>query len=137
LRLSGKPFIQNFTWQPERGTRFHVLSKDDGQVVTTCKSDAFFVFHHVNAFEQEDEIVVDLVAYPDAMIIDAMYLDKLRSGADVSTGHLRRYRLRLASGNTTYETPDAGDAGVAADQLSRVQRQPLSPRLWHRQPVAA
>jgi carotenoid cleavage dioxygenase-like enzyme len=104
LRLSGKPFIQNFTWQPERGTHFHVLNKDDGQVVATCESDAFFTFHHVNAFEQGDEIVVDLVAYPNAAIINALYLDKLRSGADVSTGHLRRYRLRLATGDTTYET---------------------------------
>jgi carotenoid cleavage dioxygenase-like enzyme len=104
LRLSGKPFIQNFSWQPERGTRFHVLSKDDGQVVATCESDACFAFHHVNAFEQGEEIVIDLIAYPDATIIDALYLDKLRRGADVSTGHLRRYRLRLASGDTTYET---------------------------------
>jgi carotenoid cleavage dioxygenase-like enzyme len=33
LRLRGKPFIENFQWQPERGTRFRVIRKDDGQVV--------------------------------------------------------------------------------------------------------
>jgi carotenoid cleavage dioxygenase-like enzyme len=85
LRLRGKPFIQNFAWQPERGTCFHVLSKDDGQAVATCESDAFFAFHHVHAFEQGDEIVVDLVTYPGVTLIDELYLDKLRSGADVST----------------------------------------------------
>lgn len=104
LRLSGRPFIENFTWQPGRGTRFRVIRKDDGQVVATCESDACFVFHHVNAFEQEGEIVLDLVAYADPAIIDALYLDKLRSGVDVPTGQLRRYHLRLASGGTTYET---------------------------------
>jgi carotenoid cleavage dioxygenase-like enzyme len=98
LLLSGKPFIENLTWQPERGTRFWVISKDDGQVVTTCESDAFFAFHHVNAFEQGDEVVVDLVAYPDPAIIDALYLDRLRGGVDLPIGHLRRYRLRLAGG---------------------------------------
>jgi carotenoid cleavage dioxygenase-like enzyme len=103
LLLRGTPFIETFRWQPGRGTRFRVIKKDDGQVVATCESDAFFAFHHVNAFEQEGEVVVDLVAYPDPAIIDALYLDKLRSGVDTPTGHLRRYRLRLTSGDTRYE----------------------------------
>jgi carotenoid cleavage dioxygenase-like enzyme len=105
LRLSGKPFIENFQWQPQRGTRFRVISKDDGHVVATCESEAFFAFHHVNAFEQGDDIVVDLIAYPDATIIDALYLDKLRRGrADLATGQLRRYCLRLTGGDSAYET---------------------------------
>jgi hypothetical protein len=38
LRLSGKPCIANFTWQPGCGTRFRGIRKGDGQIVTTCES---------------------------------------------------------------------------------------------------
>ena len=104
LWLRSKPFIENFRWQPERGTRFRVIRKDDGQVVATCDSEPCFAFHHVNAFEQGDEIVVDLVAYPDPAIIDALYLDRLRHGTDLPGGELRRYRLRLTGGTAPSET---------------------------------
>ena len=37
-------------------------------------------FHHVNAFEDGGNIVVDLIAYRDAGIIDQLYLARLRAG---------------------------------------------------------
>ena len=50
ILLSGKPFIENFIWKPERGARFLVMSKGDGNIVGTYESEAFFAFHHINAF---------------------------------------------------------------------------------------
>lgn len=99
LLLRGKPFIENFEWQPERGTRFRILRKRDGAEVATCRADPAFGFHHVNAFEQGNEVVCDVVTYPDASIVDDLYLDRLRSDAPTpGTGHLRRYRLPLDGG---------------------------------------
>jgi hypothetical protein len=49
LRMSGKPFIRNYRWKPERGIVFHVVAKDTGEIVRTGKTDATFAFHHVNA----------------------------------------------------------------------------------------
>ena len=66
LRLSGKPFIQNYRWEAERGLVFHVVEKDTGRLVRTAKADASFAFHHVNAFADGDGLAVDVVAYPDA-----------------------------------------------------------------------
>jgi carotenoid cleavage dioxygenase-like enzyme len=43
--------------------RFHIVEKETGQVVRTARSRAVFAFHHVNAFEEGDEIVVDIVAF--------------------------------------------------------------------------
>ncbi|MFB6099341.1 MAG: carotenoid oxygenase family protein [Salinibacter sp.] len=100
LLLRGKPFIENFEWTPERGTRFRVLRKSDGEEVATCTADAAFGFHHVNAFERGDEVVCDVVTYPDASIIDALSLDRLRSDDPTpGTGHLRRYQLPLTGGS--------------------------------------
>jgi len=99
LLLRGEPFIKNFEWEPERGTRFRVLRKSDGAEVATGRAEPAFGFHHVNAFERDGEIVCDIVTYPDASVIDDLYLDRLRSDDPTpGTGHLRRYRLPLDGG---------------------------------------
>ena len=103
LKLSGKPFIRNYRWEPERGVRLHVVDKETGAVVRTARTDPFFAFHHVNAFEEEDAIIVDLVTYPDPRVIDQLYLARLRSGEPVSaTGTLARLRID-SSGSVTNE----------------------------------
>jgi len=102
LLLRGKPFIENFEWQPERGTRFRILRKSDGEEVATCTAEAAFGFHHVNAFERDGEVVCDIVTYPDASVIDDLYLDRLRSDEPTpGTGHLRRYQLPLHGGSAS------------------------------------
>jgi carotenoid cleavage dioxygenase-like enzyme len=98
LLLSGEPFIRNYRWAPERGLRFHAFEKDGGRLVKSWVADPAFAFHHVNAFEDDGNIVVDFVAYPDAEIIDELYLAPLRAGAPIhATGVLTRYVLPLES----------------------------------------
>ncbi|MBI1828008.1 MAG: carotenoid oxygenase family protein [Thaumarchaeota archaeon] len=105
LLLSGKPFIENFSWKPDRGTRFIVIHRQNGNLVGTYKSDAFFAFHHVNSFEKEGELFVDIVAYPDSSIINALYLDMLRGQRTGITpvSQLRRYRISLQGGSVEYD----------------------------------
>jgi beta,beta-carotene 9',10'-dioxygenase len=96
LLLSGAPFIRNYRWKPERGLRFHIVEKETGRRVATAASEAAFAFHHVNAFEQDGELVLDLVTYPDPGIIDQLYLSRLRTGAPVkAVGLLWRYFMPL------------------------------------------
>ncbi len=96
MLLSGEPFIKNYRWTPERGLRFHVFEKDSGRRVTSAQADPVFAFHHVNAFEDGDTLVVDFVAYQDATIIDQLYLARLRAGEPVdATGLLTRYVVPL------------------------------------------
>lgn len=97
LLLSGKPFIENFSWKPNRGTRFIVINRKNGNLVGTYKSEPFFAFHHVNAFEKEGEIIVDVVAYADSSIINALYLDVLRGerAGVIPLSQLIRYRISL------------------------------------------
>lgn len=79
LAFSGRPFIENYRWRPEDGTRWLVVDRRDGSVRARAQGPACFGFHHVNAFEQGDELVVDVCTYDDASIIDALYLDRLRA----------------------------------------------------------
>ncbi|MDP9067971.1 MAG: carotenoid oxygenase family protein [Actinomycetota bacterium] len=95
LLLSGRPFIENYRWKPDRGTRFHVVDRRTGELHRTVVAPPFFAFHHVNAFEQEGEVVVDIVAFDDASVIDDLYLAPLRGEEpfEHALPQLRRYRL--------------------------------------------
>jgi beta,beta-carotene 9',10'-dioxygenase len=110
LMLSGKPYIENYQWKPEQGTRFLVISKESGEVVHSAKSESFFAFHHVNAFEQDDEIVVDLIAYTDSSVIQSLYLEPLLHHPEqvIAAGELRRYHIPLNNAIATYKviTPE-------------------------------
>jgi beta,beta-carotene 9',10'-dioxygenase len=105
MLLSGKPFIENYHWKPERGTHFLLLDKQDGSLVGRYKSEPFFSFHHVNAFERDDEVIVDLSAYPDPTIIQDFYLENLIGPKSrvISDGQLRRYRIPLSGTISGYD----------------------------------
>jgi carotenoid cleavage dioxygenase-like enzyme len=99
LLLSGKPFIENFRWNPDRPARFMLFRRSDGKLVSEAEAPAFFAFHHVNAFEADGEVVVDICAYDDASVIRALYLDVLRSERPTgSASQLRRYHVPVGGG---------------------------------------
>jgi beta,beta-carotene 9',10'-dioxygenase len=104
FKFGGRPFIRNYRWEPDRGLRFRVVDKESGHVARTAQSRAVFGFHHVNAFEEGDDVVVDIVAYPDSGVIDQLCLERLRSGEPVTaTGKLTRFRIG-SSGDAPDET---------------------------------
>jgi carotenoid cleavage dioxygenase-like enzyme len=93
-----EPYIRNFRWDGSQPTRLHVVSLETGRVKATLETDPFFTFHHVNAYEDgDDRIVVDLLAYDDPSVIDALYLKTLRSGKlkNVPAAKMRRLTLDL------------------------------------------
>jgi beta,beta-carotene 9',10'-dioxygenase len=107
LIVSGKPFIENFRWKPERGTKFTIVSRSKRKIVGSYITDPFFAFHHVNAFEIDDKIVLDIITYQNDDIIRSLYLDVLRGNIrykkDIPTSELRRYEIRLNSSSIEYE----------------------------------
>jgi carotenoid cleavage dioxygenase-like enzyme len=105
LALSGRPFIENYRWKPELGTRVLVFDREDGELRGKYMAEPRFSFHHVNAFESGSELVIDMVAYDDASIVDSLYMDRLRAGPppEASYGRLLRYRVSLDSGRVAEE----------------------------------
>jgi beta,beta-carotene 9',10'-dioxygenase len=99
LAFAGRAFIHNYRWKPELGVRVHAFSRATGALHRSWTADPFFVFHTINAFDDGDELVVDLCAYEDASIIDALDLPGLRAGtASVPGAEPRRLRLPLGGG---------------------------------------
>jgi len=104
MLLRDRPFVENYRWNPDRGTRFLLVDRETGELVANPVAEPFFAFHHVNAFEDGDAVVVDVAAYDDASIIDSFYLEELRSPEfSIDGATLRRYRI--------------GEQGVSSEQL--------------------
>ncbi len=116
LLIERRPFIDNYHWEPQRGTRFHAMRLDDGRVEHVWEGAPFFAFHHINAFDEGDAIVLDISAYDDATIVDDLRLARLRSpGARALDASFRRYRL--VPGRTTAEFETISEV---ATELPRV-----------------
>ena len=98
IPLSGRPYIENFVWKPELGTRLTLIDRSSGEATGPFETEPLFAFHHVNSYEQNGEVVVDLCSYPNAEIVADLYLDRLRAGKPVAEPELRRLRIAPDSG---------------------------------------
>ncbi|MEJ8672527.1 carotenoid oxygenase family protein [Streptomyces sp. MS1.AVA.1] len=86
----------------QQGTRFIVFDQREGGVRGVYETTACFAFHHINAWEDEDrdgDLVLDLCAYSDASVIDALYLDRLRQAG--------AFRSRIPPASASVCAPDA------------------------------
>jgi len=93
MRFTSKPLIENFKWKPERGTRYRVIHLESGEV-KTYHGEPVFAFHHVNAFEEDGLLLVDMITYPDSSVVEELYLDKLRSN-DPTYAHGTLHRAQI------------------------------------------
>jgi beta,beta-carotene 9',10'-dioxygenase len=124
LAAGRRPFIENFRWKPELGTRFTLVDRSTGEALGGFETDACFAFHHVNAYEDGDEVVVDLCLFEDATIIEDFYLERLRAGKPVSTGALTRFRLRLDDRSVSRERLAEGDLELPRINYGRCNERP-------------
>jgi len=101
--LMGRTILDSYQWRPLRGTRFTVVERATGAVVSRTRTEAFFCFHQVNAFEDGDDLVVDLPVMPGEQGLKQFLLAELMStSARTPAGELRRYRVPTGGGPITY-----------------------------------
>lgn len=61
--INARSYIENFTWNQDKPARFFVIDRRLRRHTHTFYAPAFFSFHHVNAFEEEGFVNIDLVAF--------------------------------------------------------------------------
>jgi beta,beta-carotene 9',10'-dioxygenase len=103
IPLSGRPYIENYRWKPELGTRFWLFGREGGEPLGPFETDPWFGFHHVNAYEDGDEVVVDISVFADAQIVEDLYMERLRAGKPVAKPEVRRFRIKPGSGTVASE----------------------------------
>lgn len=91
-----KPYIENHHWLPQEGSTIWVVERHTGKLKARFETEAFFSFHHINAWESGEELVMDINAYDDASIIQHYYLRELENPElQLPKGTVRRYRMNL------------------------------------------
>ena len=108
IPLSGRPFIENFRWRPDRGTRILVFDRFSGSKLGTFETEPGFAFHHVGAWEEGERLVMEYCDHGSPAVIDALYLDRLRaprapSPQQPGRSRLRRVAIDLGSGTVSTE----------------------------------
>ncbi|XP_051842926.1 carotenoid-cleaving dioxygenase, mitochondrial [Antechinus flavipes] len=78
-KIRGKAISDGISWEPQYNTRFHVVDKHTGQCLPRIfYSKPFITFHQINAFEDQDCVVVDLCCQDDGKILNIYQLQNLR-----------------------------------------------------------
>ena len=109
--LSPRPYIENFRWKPEKGTRIHIINRKTGSRDALLVTDPFFAFHHVNTFEKDGLLFMDIVCYPDSDVVHSFYIERIREGKKaLPLGELRRYIIDLSDLSVRFEV--LGNAGM-------------------------
>ncbi len=94
--FSSGSFIQNFNWKPELGTKFIIINRCSGAIEFETITAPFFSLNHINAFEKNGKIILDMIIYEDASIIDSWYLEKLLDkNVDLPNGILTRFTILI------------------------------------------
>ncbi|KAK3825053.1 MAG: carotenoid oxygenase [Benniella sp.] len=105
------------THEPNTKASFYVVDRHAGRHVATFECDPYYSFHNVNAFDDGDDVIVDLASYKDHTVIGDYFIDNLRdeaNGKPPQQAVLRRFRLRnitkhasatLASGSPPKPVP--------------------------------
>jgi len=75
LSSSRHPYLRNYVWDAGRGSRILVVDRRTGVLKTTLSARPLFALHHINAWDDGDQVVVDLAAYADPSILDALAFD--------------------------------------------------------------
>jgi carotenoid cleavage dioxygenase-like enzyme len=103
LLWSDKAYIEHFRWQPERGTMLARVDRTTGKV-TRHRAPPMFVFHTINAFERDDETVLDVLAYDDATIVQRLSADALAHSLPELSPRPTRIMLRHHSDEARVES---------------------------------
>src|SRR5688500_2061446 len=107
MLVRNKPFIANYTWEPQRGTRFSLVDRHTGEVKYAHTGEAWFGFHHVNAVDRCGNIDLDIIVYPDADVVQYFYLNSLLnrlSHEAYPKNELHRFSIDVSAGTVSSRT---------------------------------
>uniref|UniRef100_A0A8C9XP29 Beta-carotene oxygenase 1, like n=1 Tax=Sander lucioperca TaxID=283035 RepID=A0A8C9XP29_SANLU len=63
----------------DQTTLFHVIDRTTGKAVSTrFYGDPLVVFHHVNAYEEDGHVVLDLISYQNSNLYEMFYIHNMR-----------------------------------------------------------
>lgn len=105
--LRNKPFSDSINFYPKELTYFYVVNIKTGEkLATTFVSEAFMFFHHINAYEENDHIIVDVCCYDDDKFVKTLINDKDKMAYKEWKCLARRYVLPLHTSKSEKVNPE-------------------------------
>jgi all-trans-8'-apo-beta-carotenal 15,15'-oxygenase len=93
LIASGATLMDALSWQPERGSRLVVLDRSTGEHLFTVPIEGRYCLHLINSFEEDGQLVVDVVELERPVYDQYQVLPDLFD--DAPLGGPRRYLIDL------------------------------------------
>ncbi|XP_045447631.1 carotenoid isomerooxygenase-like [Melitaea cinxia] len=119
-----KPFSSTLAWYPEYETQILLVNRRTGEE-KRYRTDTFFFMHVVNSYEISGKLIIDVCAYKDAKIIDAMYVDAIKNKERYpdykqwNQCRPKRYEIPLdAPSHTKIDALLLADIGIEAPRIN-------------------
>lgn len=108
LLTNPNAFIDNLRWEPGHGTNITVIDKRSGAVVRSFKAEPCFMFNVINAYENNDDVCLDVALYKNAKILKKTQIPLLRSDLQHAAEPVfyHRFTLNIKNGsivNSSYD----------------------------------
>ena len=115
--ISGKGFLSQLQFDATSTTKIICFPKNEiNRDPIMFETQAFFSYHHVNAFEHHDSssVILDILAYEDGSMANSqhgfLYLKNLMSDEtrkkQIREGNVWRFHLDVAESRTRMVTPE-------------------------------
>ncbi|RNA37943.1 beta-beta-carotene 15-15 -monooxygenase [Brachionus plicatilis] len=95
--IKNKPRSSALVTQKDRPTRIHIINKHTGEIVNKkFVTDPQFTFHYINAYELDDQILLDLSSYDAKHFnVENFSYENMRDGKLMNTDKLKALARRV------------------------------------------
>ena len=105
MLLGQRSLGESLHYRPEVGVKIAVLDRETGET-RWYRTDAFMMFHTIQAWDEGADVVVDVCAYPDADILRT--LEDVMGSADPTQARALPERLRMRADGTVTRSRRSG-----------------------------
>ncbi len=134
LALSGRPYIENYRWKPERGTRFTLVDRATGEATRRlpdrCRASPSTTSTPTRTATRWSSTCAPS---PTRHRSRTSTSSACAPASPIATAELTRFRLRLSDRSVKPRTAGRRGHRAAAHQLRALQRAPLPLRVGRRQ----
>lgn len=80
VNMKGRSLRECMDWDPNNVNRFYIIGKATGKVIDVKykSTKPFFMFHHINTYEEDGQLILDVIAQDNFDTVDRLYIKDLR-----------------------------------------------------------
>ena len=93
--LTSAVILPSMEWLPQYSTKVIIIDIIKQEIIKTLYTEPFFAMHHINSYEENNKIILDLIYYKDSNIINKFYLNNIKKLTNFPGGTIKRLIIDL------------------------------------------